>query len=160
MKDRAAKRKASGGAGEPSVVRKSPKKKSQGWNTMSHLSLKRFADDDETLPAGARRDRVQHPDLVTAEPDPSGRALCKWCGDRISKDSLRLCLWLECHRGYRNACTLHYDCFWRHPETQKLERVEEIALKDGLDKDQITRIQTDFEAFLQNQQVKNTNRLP
>ena len=119
-------------------------KKKQGWNTMSHLTLKRFPDDDASLTAGARRDRVKHPDVATAEIDPSGRASCKLCGERIPKESLRLCLWLECHKGYRNACTLHYDCFFRHPEAKKLEGVEEIAFKDGLDKDQIARIRADF----------------
>ena len=114
---------------------------------MSHLFLKRFADKDPTLTPGARRDRVQHPHVATAELDPSGRATCKLCGERIAKDSLRLSLWLECHKGYRNACTLHYECFWKHSETKKLECVEEISFTSGLTKDQIGRIQADFATF-------------
>eukprot|EP00977_Amphora_coffeiformis_P009365 scaffold2149_cov172-Amphora_coffeaeformis.AAC.7 len=140
LKQSGSKRKA-----EPTV--KQNKTKKQRWNTMSHLSLKRFSDDDPSLTAGARRDRINHPDVAAAEMDPSGRATCKLCGERIPKESLRLCLWLECRKGYRNACTLHYDCFWRHPEAKKLEGVEEIAMKGGLSKDQISLIQADFADF-------------
>ena len=103
-----------------------------GWNSMSHLRLKRFADNDTTLTPGARRNRAKYPNLVVAELDPSGRAACKMCGERICKGSLRLCLWLECHKGYRNKCTLHPACFWRHPETQKLESFHEISLDKHL----------------------------
>ncbi|CAJ1951512.1 unnamed protein product [Cylindrotheca closterium] len=91
------------------------------WNDMSHLFLKRFADNDATLTAGAKRDRLKHPHLVVAEYDPSGRSKCKLCGNKIAKKDLRFTLFLECHKGYRNACTLHQDCFWKHPETAKLE---------------------------------------
>ena len=114
---------------------------------MSHLYLKRFADDDPTLTAGARRDRIQHPHAAVAELDPSGRAVCKRCGERIPKSSLRLCLWLECHKGYRNLCTLHEACFWKHPETRKLTSVNEIVLHKGLDATQVERIRADFAAF-------------
>jgi len=112
----------------------SPKKKT--WNDMSHLQLKRFADDDPTLTAGAKRDRAKHPHPATAELDPSGRAVCKRCGDRIEKGSLRLSLMLECHKGYRNVCTLHPDCFWKHTETKKLTSLDEIGGMEGLDQEQ------------------------
>lgn len=127
----------------------SPTRKN-AWNTMEHLSLKRFADDDPTLTAGARRDRTtKHPYVACAERDPSGRAVCKLCGERIPKDALRLSLMLECHKGYRNQCTLHEDCFWKHPETKKLTSVEEIVIRKGLDDAQIQKVQDSFEVFRQ-----------
>ena len=124
-------------------------KKQQGWNNMSHLLLKRFADDDPTLTAGARRDRIKHPNVAVAELDPSGRATCKMCGDRIPKGDVRLCLWLECHKGYRNLCTMHKTCFWQHPETKKLGRVEEIEFHKGLHKAQIDEIRSEFKSFVE-----------
>ena len=125
------------------------KKKQKGWNTMSHLQLKRFADDDPSLTAGARRDRVKHPHVAVAELDPSGRAACKHCGDLIPKGAVRLGLWLECHKGYRNLCTLHETCCWKYPETRKLENVEEIALHDDLSLAQKDEIRNQFKQFVE-----------
>lgn len=104
------------------------KKAKKGWNDMSHLSIKRFAGDDPSLTAGAKRDRASRPYVACAEMDPSGRATCKLCGERISKGEIRLSLMLECHKGYRNLCTLHQDCFWRHSETKKLTSADEIFM--------------------------------
>lgn len=118
---------------------------------MSHLVLKRFADDDPTLTAGARRDRVKHPHVAVAELDPSGRAVCKLCGDNIPKGTVRLCLWLECHKGYRNLCTLHNACFWQHEETKKLANVEEIAFHEQLSQTQIDEIRDQFKRFVESQ---------
>ena len=110
----------------------SNKKAKKSWNTMSHLYVKRFRDDDPTLTPGAMRDREQHPHPAIVELDPSGRSTCKLCGEKIPKGTLRLSLMLECHKGYRNLCTLHENCFWKHPETKKLE-VNDIFLKSGGD---------------------------
>jgi hypothetical protein len=54
--------------------------KKRGWNSMLHLSIKRFDDNDPTLTAGAKRDRLKHPHVVVVERDPSGRSICKHCG--------------------------------------------------------------------------------
>ena len=122
--------------------------KAKGWNDMSHLSLKRFADDDPSLTAGAKRDRARHPFPACAAVDPSGRSACKRCGATIPKGVLRLSLLLECHKGYRNLCTLHDYCFWQHPETKKLRGVDEISMK-GLDGKQRARVRAAFADFLQ-----------
>ena len=115
---------------------------------MSHLSLKRFADDDPTLTAGAHRDRTdKHPFVACAEVDPSGRAVCKLCGGRIPKGTLRLSLMLECHKGYRNQCTLHQECFWKHPETKKLTTVDEIVIQKGVDKAQALTVRDRFQSL-------------
>lgn len=140
----------------PSATRKSDRKDGSGdekkkhWNSMSHLVLKRFRDDDPTLTAGARRDRIKHSSVAKAELDPSGRAVCKMCGDRIAKGTLRLCLLLECHKGYRNLCTLHEDCFWQHPETKKLESVNEISMHKELGKFEIERVKERFASCMGN----------
>ena len=118
---------------------------------MSHLSLKRFADDDPTLTAGARRDRVKHPYVAVAEMDPSGRASCKLCGEKISKNTLRFGLWLECHKGYRNLCTLHEPCFWQHPETPKLESFQEIHLESNVGQNDAKQVESKFASLLRKQ---------
>ena len=120
------------------------KKNKKTWNTMSHLFLKRFADNDSTLTPGAKRDRKKHPHAAIAELDPSGRAQCKLCGEKIDKSTLRFGLMLECHKGYRNLCTLHPDCFWKHPEISKLETAKEIHLSPALTKEQSASIVEKF----------------
>jgi hypothetical protein len=115
------------------------------WNTMSHLYLKRFSDNDPTLTAGAKRNRAENPHIVVAEVDPSGRATCKLCGDVITKGSVRVRFMLECHKGYRMPCTLHSDCFDRHPERAKLQDLKEIHLTSKLSKEQINDIIDRFE---------------
>lgn len=121
------------------------KKTTSEWNTMSHLFLKRFSDSDATLTAGAKRDRKKHPHVAIAELDPSGRAHCKLCGQPISKSSLRFGLMLECHKGYRNVCTLHPDCFWKHREIAKLTSAKEINLSPKLTKEQADSIVAKFD---------------
>lgn len=123
------------------------------WNSMSHLSIKRFSDDDPSLTAGAKRDRIKHPCVAKAELDPSGRAVCKLCGDRIPKGALRLCLFLECHKGYRNICTLHSECFWKHPETVKLESVDEIAMDKTLDDARVEYVHEQFSLLLKRKET-------
>jgi hypothetical protein len=101
----------------------------KGWNDMSHLSIKRFHDNDPTLTAGAKRNRLQYPYIAIAEYDPSGRATCKLCGTMIQpKGIIRINHMMECHKGYRNVCTLHEICFWKHDETSKLISVDKIYI--------------------------------
>jgi hypothetical protein len=113
-----------------STTKSHEKKMEKSWNDMSHLSLKRFGDDDPTLTAGAKRNRARLHYLAIAELDPSGRAICKLCGERIHpKGVLRMGLMLECHKGYRTLCTLHAgSCFWMHPEAKKLASLDEIYI--------------------------------
>ena len=128
------------------------------WNTMSHLSLKRFADNDPTLTAGAKRDRLKHPHLAVAELDVSGRALCKLCGEKIDKASLRFGLYLECHKGYRNLCALHSECFWKHPETQKLQQAKEIHTSPTLTKEQCESIVKKFDQLIKKKDDKKETK--
>lgn len=134
-------------AGISPIIKKNKKKgsKAKAWNTMSHLFLKRFADNDATLTPGAKRDRKKHPHVAIAELDPSGRSSCKLCGDTISKSSLRFGMMLECHKGYRILCTLHPDCFWKHPEISKLDTVQEIHMSPKLTKEQSASIVAIFD---------------
>lgn len=128
------------------------KEQEKSWNDMSHLSLKRFQDEDPSLTAGAKRNRASLHYIAIAELDPSGRAICKLCGERIHpKGSLRMGLMLECHKGYRNLCTLHASpCFWQHPETRKLTSLDEIFIHPNVvetkDKEMIAK---QFEEMIQ-----------
>eukprot|EP00980_Cylindrotheca_fusiformis_P004563 scaffold975_cov90-Cylindrotheca_fusiformis.AAC.6 len=126
---------------------KSPlgKNKMKSWNDMNHLFLKRFPDDSPSLTPGAKKDRMKHPHIVVAELDPTGRAKCKLCGDKIPKSDVRMVLFLECHKGYRNACTLHASCFWKHPERTKIDSAKEIHFSKALSKDVISKISKQFD---------------
>jgi hypothetical protein len=119
----------------------------KGFPTMSHLFLKRFSDSDPTLTPGAKRNRADNPHVAIAELDPSGRAGCKLCGEKIRKDTVRMKFMLECHKGYRIPCTLHSDCFVRHPETVKLHDIKEIHIDSNLSKEQGYDIIEKFEKF-------------
>lgn len=114
---------------------------------MNHLFVKRFRDDDPSLTPGARRDRKARPHVAIAEKDPSGRSRCKLCGDMISKGALRLGLMMECEKGYRNLCTLHEECFWKHRETPKLVPTD-VFMKVGVDDEEKERIRAGFKALL------------
>jgi hypothetical protein len=116
------------------------------WNDMSHLSIKRFQDDDPSLTAGAKRNRALTPYVAVAEKDPSGRSKCKLCGSLIPKGELRLGLMVECHKGYRVLCTLHETCFWKHPETPKLE-FHEIFFRPNVEATKKSQMETEFEAW-------------
>lgn len=132
---------------KPTTSANSKTARTKSWNDMSHLFLKRFADTDATLTPGAKRDRLnKHPHLVVAEYDPSGRSKCKLCGNMIAKSELRFALFLECHKGYRNACTLHEDCFWKHPETKKVDSMKDIHLAASLSQESRTCITKAFKA--------------
>jgi hypothetical protein len=116
------------------------------WNDMSHLSIKRFQDDDPSLTAGAKRNRAQTPYVAVAEKDPSGRSKCKHCGSLIPKGELRLGLMMECHKGYRVLCTLHESCFWDHPETKKLA-FHEIFFRPNVEATKKSQMEIEFEAW-------------
>ncbi len=73
----------------------------RGFNDMSHLSIKRFADGDPVLRPGAVRARAKLPWDAMAELDPSGRSTCKHCGSVIPKGDTRLVLLMQCNKGYK-----------------------------------------------------------
>jgi hypothetical protein len=118
-------------------------KEKKAWNDMSHLSIKRFQDDDPSLTAGARRNRAATPYVAVAEMDPSGRSTCKLCGSHIPKGVLRFGLMMECHKGFRNLCTLHEACLWEHPETKKLD-FDDIFFRPNVDKNKKSALQAEF----------------
>eukprot|EP00035_Acanthoeca_spectabilis_P028964 m.472717 g.472717 ORF g.472717 m.472717 type:complete len:105 (-) comp33201_c0_seq1:106-420(-) len=51
---------------------------------------------------------------------------------------------MQCHKGYKTPCTLHFDCFWGHPETAKLGSADEIHIGNGVDKAEAERIRRAF----------------
>lgn len=132
----------------------------KSWNDMSHLSVKRFHDNDPILTSGAIRNRTkEYPYIACAELDPSGRSTCKRCGTIIPKHNIRLSLMMECHKGYRNPCTLHYKCFFQHPETLKLINVNEIYMKKGIKDEKIQQINESFRQMKQQQQQQHTLKI-
>jgi hypothetical protein len=118
---------------EPSLKVHNGKRTSGKWNNMLHLSMKRFADNDPTLTPGARRNRQLLPHVAVIEKATSGRSKCKQCGVEIQpKGTIRIVLMMECNKGYRNPCTLHETCFWKHREFGKIDTVDEIYIHPSI----------------------------
>lgn len=87
----------------------------------SWLMLKRFQSNE--LGESASR-RVGYD--CTAEYAKSSRAVCRVCNDNIKQDELRLALMLQDEEGYKNTAWMHFNCFWKHPETKKINGTHEI----------------------------------
>lgn len=90
-------------------------------------SLKRFPDG---LTPGARRSRLKFPHDVAAGYAPSGASLCRACGVKVGRGLPRVALFLQCHKGYKDASLTHYvhlGCLARHPEAHKLAGPAEVA---------------------------------
>ena len=62
----------------------------------------------------------------TADYAKSSRSNCRVCHRYIDEGQLRLALMLQDDEGYKNTAWTHYRCFWKHPETYKLEGTHEI----------------------------------
>ena len=56
----------------------------------------------------------------------SSKAKCRVCASNIEQNELRLALMLQDEEGYKSTAWTHYDCFWKHPETKKLDGIHEI----------------------------------
>lgn len=83
--------------------------------------LKRFKNNE--LGESASRRVGYH---CTADYAKSSRSNCRVCKKNIDKDELRLALMLQDDEGYKNTAWTHFDCFWKHPETKKLNGTHEI----------------------------------
>ncbi|CAF3341951.1 unnamed protein product [Rotaria socialis] len=64
--------------------------------------------------------------------------------------------------GYKSTAWNHYDCFWKHPETKKLNGIEEIHNFSTLKPEDQAKISTTFKDFKQkqkqNQAVSNKRK--
>ncbi len=83
--------------------------------------LKRYKDGE--LGESASRRVSYH---CTADYAKSSKAKCRVCETNIEQDELRLALMLQDNEGYKNKAWTHFDCFWKHPETGKLDGTHEI----------------------------------
>jgi hypothetical protein len=83
--------------------------------------LKRF-EDNELGESGSRRVGYH----CTTDYAKSSKATCRVCETNIEQGELRLALMLQDEEGYKNTAWTHFDCFWKHPETRKLEGTHEI----------------------------------
>ena len=109
-----------------------------------HLFLKRFASGDAKLTPGAQRSHNKIPEDVRAELAKTGRSVCHVCRDKIPKGSLRMCMFLQCHKGYKNAAFVHMDCFSKHPEASKVKTVSEVAGMKELTPADVKRVEAIF----------------
>lgn len=77
----------------------------------------------------------------------SSKATCRKCKAAIPEGTLRLALMMEQDEGYKSTYWYHFDCFWTHPETRKLHRVQELkGFSDIAPVDQ-RRIEASFSAM-------------
>ncbi len=83
--------------------------------------LKRFKNNELGESAGRR---VSY--HCTADYAKSSKAECRVCKKNIEQDVLRLALMLQDNEGYKSTAWTHFDCFWKHPETKKLDGTHEI----------------------------------
>ena len=89
--------------------------------------LKRF--EDHELGESASRRVSYH---CTADYAKSSKARCRQCNHNIEQNELRLALMLQDIEGYKSTAWMHYDCFWVHPETRKLDGTHEVHNFDKL----------------------------
>ena len=83
--------------------------------------LKRYKNSE--LGESASRRVSYH---CTTDYAKSSRSTCRVCERNISQGELRLALMLQDDEGYKNTAWTHFDCFWKHPETKKLDGTHEI----------------------------------
>lgn len=83
--------------------------------------LKRYQDHE--LGESASRRVSYH---CTADYAKSSKSTCRVCAKKIEQDDLRLALMLQDDEGYKSTAWTHYNCFWKHPETRKLDGIHEI----------------------------------
>lgn len=58
-------------------------------------------------------------------------------------------LWLQCHKGCKISAYFHgNECFWKYPETIKLESVNDLVGLKSLREDQQDNVRQSFGAFL------------
>lgn len=57
----------------------------------------------------------------------SSKSKCKKCNMLIQKGELRIALMLQDEEGYKNTAWMHFECFWKHKETKKLNSLDEIV---------------------------------
>ncbi|CAO3647521.1 unnamed protein product [Cunninghamella echinulata] len=79
----------------------------------------------------------------------SSRSKCRLCRQFINKEELRLALMLQDEEGYKNTSWTHYECFWNHKETKKLEDVNEIYGFNILKEEDQNRIKERLNLMLQ-----------
>lgn len=84
--------------------------------------LKRFEDDELMGESGSRRAYYD----CTTDYAKSSKAICRVCSTNIEQNELRLALMLQDEEGYKSTAWTHFDCFWMHPETKKLDGIHEI----------------------------------
>uniref|UniRef100_A0A7S4UKU6 PARP-type domain-containing protein n=1 Tax=Paramoeba aestuarina TaxID=180227 RepID=A0A7S4UKU6_9EUKA len=116
-----------------------------------HLKLKRFERSELTPGAKRTHDKTPHDAEVKKS---TGRATCHVCRGKIDKGNMQVCLWLQCHKGYKNACYVHVECLCKHPESAKLTGIEEIKNVKLLDEEQKKRLKDELAVIVKEEGTK------
>ncbi|CAF0949192.1 unnamed protein product [Adineta ricciae] len=98
--------------------------------------------EDHDLGESASRRVSYH---CTTDYAKSSKSKCRQCNRTIDQNELRLALMLQDDEGYKNTAWMHFDCFWKHPETEKLDGIHEIHAFSKLKPEDQERISTSFE---------------
>jgi len=115
-----------------------------GTGSYLHLKLKRFSSvKDLTMPY-ARKTWHENPHHAEVNISSSRRSSCRQCHSAINKGELRMRLWLQCHKGCKNSAYFHEECFWKYPETIKLEDIAELMGLSALPEEHQSRVRRDF----------------
>ena len=110
-----------------------------------HLKLKRFTSIDELTMSYAVRTWNDTPHHAEIDMSPSNRSKCRGCHSTIPKGSLRLRLFLQCHKGCKQSAYFHGSpCGWEYPETIKLESMDELVGWERLPVNVQTKVKEGF----------------
>ena len=120
-----------------------------------HLKLKRFASKDELTMSYAVTTWNKTPHHAEIDMSPSNRSKCRGCHSTIPKGSLRLRLFLQCHKGCKQSAYFHGStCGWEYPETVKLESMDELVGWERLPANEQTKVQEAFHLMKNKEKVK------
>jgi hypothetical protein len=112
-----------------------------------HLKLKRYPSIDDLSMKFAISTWKRCPQDAQVDMSPTSRSSCRQCHEQIEKDDIRMRLFLQCHKGCKNSAYFHQECFWKYPETTKLEKIEEIADLENLPEESQAIVRDKFQEF-------------
>mmetsp|Transcript_68386 Transcript_68386/g.103123 ORF Transcript_68386/g.103123 Transcript_68386/m.103123 type:complete len:171 (-) Transcript_68386:32-544(-) len=112
-----------------------------------HLKLKRYGRMKDLPMKYAISTWKKYPQDAEVDISPASRSSCRQCHSRIEKGNVRMRLFLQCHKGCKNIAYFHEECFWKYPETKKLESIKEIYNVDKLPKESQALVTNRFREF-------------
>lgn len=126
-----------------------------------HLKLKRFSNINDLSMKYAKTTWQKIPHHAEIDIASTNRSSCRHCHKTITKNQVRVRLWLQCHKGCKNSAYFHFkECFWSYPETSKLDTVDEIIGWDKLPTNHQQDLKERFDTFRQSLSNSNTSLFP